>query len=369
MNKFLLNLSIIGIVLFAACDGDYRPQSVGAVDEVYVVMDSTDWNSQTALALEETFGKGIETLPSFESTYDLTFRQFNTNDELDNIRNLKNIILAAPIDGENNVSQLIRALLSDDVEERVRQGESFAFPLENQWVRDQWVLILTSTSDSSLAQKVRNSESSLVSHLMEREFDRREYEIYRRGEQVAINDSLWNEHGWKVRMQHDYIQTVDTSNVVVFRRTLPENDRWMMAWWKNDVDGIGFIDKEWINATRDSLLQQYVQGSREGSYVTTEYRNPRKVITTQMDREDRIIGYETLGTWRMTNDFMGGPFVNFTYYDPETERLFMIEYGQFAPSVSKRRFVRQFRAMGRTFESDSTWSSDPESITNLMREE
>ncbi|MDZ7719395.1 MAG: DUF4837 family protein [Balneolaceae bacterium] len=369
MNRFLLILTIIGIAFISACEGDYRSRSVGAVDEVYVVMDSTDWNSESALAIEETFGKGIETLPSFEATYDLTFREFNTNDELDNIQNLKNIILAAPIDAENNVGRLIRALLSDEVEERVREGESFAFPLKDQWVRDQWVLILTSTTDSTLSQKIRNSENSLVSHLMEREFERREYEIYRRGEQTAISDSLWNEHGWKVRMQHDYIQTVDTSNVVVFRRSLPENDRWMMAWWQNDVEGIGFIDREWINATRDSLLQKYIQGSREGSYVTTEYRSPRKVITNQMNREDRIIGYETLGTWRMTNDFMGGPFVNFTYYDPKTERLFMIEYGQFAPSVRKRRFVRQFRTMGRTFESDSTWNSDSESITNLMREE
>lgn len=369
MNKFLLSLSVIGIVLLAACEGDYRPRSVGAVDEVYVVMDSTEWNSATALALEETFGKGIETLPSFEETYKLTFREFNTNDELDNIQNLKNIIIAAPIDADNNVGNLIRALLSDDVEERVRQGESFAFPLEDQWARDQWVLILTSNSHEDLAGKIRNSESSLVSHLMEREFERREQEIYRRGEQVDISDSLWEEHGWKVRMQHDYIQTTDTSNVVVFRRRLPENDRWMMAWWQDDVDGIGFIDKDWINATRDSLLQKYLQGTREGSYVTTEYRSPRKVTTTQIDREDRIIGYETLGTWRMTNDFMGGPFVNFTYYDPATERLFMIEYGQFAPSVSKRRFVRQFRTMGRTFESDSTWNQDSESLTNLMREE
>ena len=58
----------------------------------------------------------------------------------------------------------------------------------------------------------------------------------------------------------------------------------------------------------------------------------------------------------MTNDFMGGPFVHFTYYDQMTDRLFMVEYAQFAPSVNKRRFVRQFQAMGRTFESDSTWN-------------
>lgn len=369
MNKFFLSISIIGMLLFAACGGDYRPVSIGAVDEVYVVMDSTEWNSKTALAIEETFGKGIETLPGYEPTYRLVFRDFNSNDELDEIRKLKNLIFAAPIDSEDNVARLIRALLSDEVEERVNSGESFAFPLSDRWARDQWVLLLSSTSDDELAEKIRNSESSLVDHLMEREFERREREIYRRGEQVAISDTLWNRYGWKVRMQHDYVQTVDTTNVKVFRRSLPDNDRWMMAWWEDDVEGIGFIDEDWINATRDSLLQKYVQGSREGSYVTTEYRSPRNVITRQMDRDDRIIGYETLGTWRMTNDFMGGPFANFTYYDPETKRLFMIEYGQFAPSVSKRRFVRQFRTMGRTFESDSTWNSNSESLTDRMREE
>ena len=368
MNKFLLTVSIIGILLFAACEGDYRPMSVGQVDEVYVIMDSTDWNSKTALAIEETFGKGIETLPGYEPTYTLIFRDFDSNDELKSLQDLKNLIFASPIDADNNVSRLIQALLSDEVEERVRSGESFAFPLEDRWVRDQWVLLLTSTSDDELAEKIRNSESSLVGHLMEREFERREYEIFRRGEQTAISDSLWENHGWRVRMQHDYVQTVDTSNVVVFRRHLPENDRWMMAWWKKDVEGIGFLDKDWINATRDSLLEKYVRGTRDSSYVTTEYRSPRKVITSQMETDGRLIGYETLGTWRMTNDFMGGPFVNFTYYDPETERLFMIEYGQFAPSVNKRRFVRQFRTMGRTFESDSTWNNDSEPITSKISE-
>ncbi|MEX0594243.1 MAG: DUF4837 family protein, partial [Balneolaceae bacterium] len=117
----------------------------------------------------------------------------------------------------------------------------------------------------------------------------------------------------------------------------------------------------WINATRDSVMERYVQGTREGSYITTEYRRP--VVTELLEDTGRLTGWETLGTWRMTGDFMGGPFVNFTWYDPESERLFMIEYGQFAPSVAKRRFVQQFRAMGRTFRADSTFgeSDYPES--------
>ncbi len=354
-NKLFLIPLIITLFIISACESDYRPMSIGQMDEVIVVMDSTQWDSETALAIEETFGKAIETLPGYEPTYRLTFRDFRNNEELDRLRENKNLIFASPIDSESNVGTFIRAILSEDIEQRVRSGESFAFPLEDRWVRDQWTLILTSNDDEELSEKIRNSEESLVGHLMNREFERRKQEVFRRGEQVAISDSLWENHGWMVRMQHDYIQTVDTTNVKVFRRALPENDRWMLAWWQDDIPSADFIDEDWINATRDSLLQKYVQGTREGSYITTEYR--RSVITKEMDLDNRLTGFETLGTWRMTNDFMGGPFVNFFYHDPETERLFMIEYGQFAPSVSKRRFVRQFRAMGRTFEADSTWNS------------
>ncbi len=362
-----LILPLALLFLISACSGDYRPKSIGEVDEVIVVMDSTQWNSETAMAIEETFGKMITTLPSREPSYRLTFRDFRNNEQLDRIRQHKNIIFAAPIDEETNVSRFIRSILSEEVENRVRNGDSFAFPLEDRWVRDQWSLILSSTDDAELARKIRNSEESLVNNLKELEFERRLEHIFRRGEQVAESDSLWENRGWSVRIQHDYVQTVDTTDVVVFRRYLPENNRWMWAWTQDNVESFDFVDQEWINATRDSLMETYIRGEREESYVTTEYR--RDIETREVQRDDRIQGYETLGTWRMTGDFMGGPFVNFTYYDPETERLFMIEYGQFAPNVTKRRFVRQFQSMGRTFQADSTWTqTDREQLTESMQD-
>jgi hypothetical protein len=338
-----------------ACDGDYRQRAIGENHEIIVVMDSTLHESETADAIRNTFGRTIETLPGEgEQLYTLRFRDFRSNQELDEIRKFKNLIFAGPIDDETNTSSFIRALLSEPVENRVRQGESFAFPLTNQWYRDQWTLILTSIDDYELADKILNAEERLVDSALEVEFNRWEESVYRRHEQTALSDSLWNKFGWRVRIQHDYVQTVDTLNVVSFRRSLPENDRWMWAWWQDGVDNADFVDESWINATRDSLMERYVQGTREGSYVTTEYRRP--VETKRLNRDNRLEAWETLGTWRMTRDFMGGPFVNLTYYDPDTERLFMLEFGQFAPSVAKRRFVQQFRAMARTFESDSTFT-------------
>ncbi len=352
LTSFLAPFALL--ILFSACNGDYRPKSIGAVDEVIVVMDSTQWNSETAMAIRETFGRQIETVPTPENAYNLTFRDFRNNDQLETLKGFKNVIFAAPLDQNNNVSSFISGILSETIEERVRREESFAFPLEDRWVRDQWTLILTSVSDEALGSKIRNAEEDLVGHLLDREFERRTEDLFRRGEQVAMSDSLWDKHGWKVRMQHDYIQVIDSSNAVMFRRYLPDNNRWMWAWWMDDIENTDFITTEWINATRDSLMEHLVQGERDGSYVTTDYRRP--LNTRSMDTGDRLTGYETMGIWRMTNDFMGGPFVHFTYHDPETNRLFMIEYAQFAPRVNKRRFVRQFQALGRTFESDSTWN-------------
>lgn len=338
-----------------ACGGDYRQRAIGENDQIVVVVDSSRMTSDAVEAIHEVFGQTIETLPGrSESLFRLQMRDFRTQDELEMIQKLKNIIVLGPIDDDSNTSSLIRALLSDEVEQSVRSGERFAFPLQNHWYRDQWTLVLTGTDDQSMAQRIRQSADRLVDNALQTEFRRWEQDIYESYEQTAISDSLMSRFGWSVRMQHDYIQTVDTLQVVSFRRSLADNDRWMWGWWMDGVESPDFVTPNWINTTRDSLMERYVQGTREGSWVTTEYRRP--VETERLENTGRLTGWETLGTWRMTQDLMGGPFVNFTWYDPDSERLFMVEYGQFAPSVAKRRFVQQFRAMGRTFRSDSTFT-------------
>lgn len=354
-----------------ACDGDYRQEAVGAFGDAVVLMDSTEFESRTAQAIRETYGRGIQTLPNYESLFDLRFVDFTNNEQLENIKKSKNLIIASSIDDSSNVGRFVRALIDDRVEERVRQGESFAFPLQDQWYRNQWAIILTSTNDSTLARNIRSTEESLVNSLMQKEFVRWQYDIYDRGENYALEDSLWQNHGWKIRVQHDWEKRLDTSYVsngslshlITMRRPLPDNDRWFWAWWQDSVKTDAFIDADWINAKRDSLMEKWIRGTRDSSYVTTEYR---RAVTTDTLTVDGNRAFETLGTWRMTKDAMGGPFANLTLYDQKTERLFILEFGQFAPRYSKRRFVRQFRAMLRTFESDSSWSVQYTTPQNMV---
>lgn len=370
MHRFvkLFPLLLVSFVLLS-CEGDYRREALGGFGEAVVVMDSTQWDSETAEAIRMTYGRGIDTLPNMEPLFDLRFTDFNNNARLETIKQNKNIIIAAPLTDTTNVANWIKALLSDEVEQQVRAGESFAFPFENRWYRNQWSIILTAPTDSALAHNIRIAEQTLVQSLMEKELTRWTYEIYDKGEKLALEDSLWQSHGWKIRVQHDWYKNVDTAytangeqnHILTMRRVLPQNDRWFWAWWKEDVHNIDFLDAEWINSKRDSLMEQWIRGTRDSSYVTTEYRRPVKTHPFELNKN---LAYETLGTWRMTHDAMGGPFVNLTIYDEDTRRLFMLEFGQFAPKYNKRRFVRQFRAMLRTFRSDSTWNNSTQSMAN-----
>ena len=366
-NIFTLLLGVTIVSIFTACNSDFRRRAGGSIEEIIVVMDSSMWNSETAKAIRETYGRNIMTLPNPVPFYQLSFTDFYTNKQLENLKSLRNVIIAAPIDEQSNTGELVRSSLPQENEDKVRSGESFAFPVKDQWYKDQYVIILTSTSDDELASKIRNSERSIISDVFERELLRWEEDVYDRLEQTQYSDSLWDAYGWKVRIQHDYIKNIDTLNFVTFRRSLIDNDRWMWAWWQDDVDNISFLDNNWINAKRDSLLETWIRGTREDSYTTTDYKH--HPVETQTFNLDNLFVHETQGVWTMTNDAMAGPFVNFTYYDPDTRRLFMVEYGQFAPVVrNKRRYVKQFRAMGRTFESDSLYNqrkANKEAISSL----
>jgi len=363
--KIIALLAIIGLMI--GCGGDYRKEARGSYGQVIVMMDSTQFNSQTADAIRTTFGDWIQTIPGKPPQYDLTFRDFNSNAQLEQIKRFKNLIVAAPLNDSTNVSRFVRALLSDNVEKEVAQGNAFAFPLEDRWYRNQWTMILTAPTDSALASKITNSEQTLTSGLLKKEFSRWKEDIYDRGEKFALEDSLWQNHGWKIRVQHDWVKHLDTTftdneeqaHFLTMHRPLPDNDRWFWAYWKNDVTNIDYLSDDWINAKRDTLMEQWVRGSRDSSYVTTAYERPWESSSFRLNGD---LTYETQGIWTMTNDAMAGPFVNFTIYDRDTERLFILEFAQFAPKYDKRRFVRQFRTMLRTFESDSTWQQQNQSM-------
>ncbi|AXJ01116.1 protein of unknown function (DUF4837) [Cyclonatronum proteinivorum] len=343
---FLLPVLFLSL---AACQGDYRPEAVGAPSEVIVLMDSTHADGPLGDAIRNTFGALIMTMPREEPRFDLIFRDLRTNVDMDIVHRHKNVIIAGPIDDQTNVSTFIRSLLGENVRESIRQNQSFNYLLRNVWSRNQAVKILSGPDIETLSNRILQNERRLVTELHDIELERWHRYVYRRAEQTDLSRDILETHGWSFRIQHDYRLGVDTLNVLTLRRFLPDNDRWIWVWWEDDFDDFDSIDREWITNKREDINRKYIQGGSEGKFVRTDFNRPYE------QRFMSIAGmeaYESRGIWRMENDLMGGPFINYTMFDQENNRLFMMEFGQFSPRWDQRRFLYQFEAMARTFVSN-----------------
>jgi hypothetical protein len=340
------------LLLFSACGGDFRQPANSPHSEVLIVMDTTRSENPIRGALSDVYGEYIRTMPRPEPRFDLRFRGIQSQAELQQIQKHRNIIIAAPIDEDSNIGLYLRALLSQEVQSRIREGGLFEIPLRDRWYRDQWILIYTGNSEEEIAARIRSESRSHLRTLSEIEIARWDKEVYRRGETKSIGDSLWVNHGFRFRVQHDYVLGVDTLNFVSMRRFLEDNDRWIWIWWKDNVQDIDFVSDRWIHATRDSILQQYIRGSRPDAYVRTDYRQP---LSTDYRRLNERLTYESKGVWVMSDFSMGGPFINYTKFDEAQQRLYMIEFAQFSPRYRQRRFLYQFEAMARTFETNPSF--------------
>jgi hypothetical protein len=347
----LLLISLITIFGLQACDGVYKPGSRGKISEILVVMDGSKWNSELGEAVRNTFGAEIRTMPRSEPLYDLRFADIRNNADLESIKLTRNVIFVASLDDESNVATYVNALLSEDVKRRVLDGQNFAFPLRDRWATDQWVLVLTAPDEATLTEKIMESAKPLVKNLNEVERERWTFDVFGKAENVALSDSVNDKHKWKIRIQHDYELSVDTTQFVSFSRLMPENYRYVWVFWDENVNDVTNIDHTWIDARRDSLWKKWVQGTRDSSYVTTQYAFP---IETETIDFKGYYAFHTRGAWMMNNRSMGGSFIQYSIYVPDQRRMYYVIGSIFAPAVPHRRFLNQFDAIAWTFEPGNT---------------
>ncbi|MGB1042844.1 MAG: DUF4837 family protein [Tenacibaculum sp.] len=100
-----------------------------------------------------------------------------------------------------------------------------------------------------------------------------------------------------------------------------------------------------ITAVRDTIGKKHIPGSKEGMYMITEQAYTPFTFDAEIDGKK---AYETRGKWEVKNDFMAGPFINYTVIDKENNRLVIFEGFTYAPSVNKRNFLFELEAIAKS---------------------
>ena len=98
-----------------------------------------------------------------------------------------------------------------------------------------------------------------------------------------------------------------------------------------------------IKKRRNNLTRTYVPGPLPGSYqlISDEYLEP---ISTEMSFQG-MFAVEMRGLWRIENDFMGGPFLSYTFVDEKRQKLITIDGFMYAPKQKKAPLMRELEAI------------------------
>lgn len=346
------------LLLVSGCEGDYRPRAVGPEGEITIVMDSSNWTGAPGEALRENVTPWVQTLPVSERYFQIRHIELTDERTYERIKDLKNVIIAAPLSDSTNETSFLRRRLSGEAEQAIMNGQTAVVSKPDLWRRSQRIYYVAAANPEALVETFRSRGSEIRSTFTEATLQRMQRRMYEDGRQTTLEDTLMRRHNFAVNVQSDFQIALDTTTAsegfVWLRRILAQTRREFFVYYIEDVSP-DQITPEWIYATRDSLTRRHLRGNVQG-FVKVDYR--RALNTEQRSLLDRY-GFETRGLWYMVapvdggNELQpiggGGPFVNYTFYDQATDRVYMLDGSIFAPEFDKLDFLRQMEVMARTF--------------------
>lgn len=343
------------LVTITGCEAlDYRPFAVGREGEVVVVIDSTRWAGPVGEAVRRNIAPYLGTLPAPEREFSVRRVSLTSQRFLDAVQAQKNVIFVSPISDDTPEARFMRARLDSSSVEAVMAGQSAVIPRRDLWRQQQQVVYVVAGSDEELIRVLDERGDDIRYQFNTITRERLTRDMFEKGRQFAMEDSVLTDHGFTLNMQHDYFVAIDTTNFIWLRRVVSsESWRSLFVYYVDDFDPTN-LTPEWIQQARDRLTETYVRGTMDG-FVTTDYR--RELTSENIDFNGRF-AYETRGLWHMmgrqpdgslVEHGMGGAFVNYTLYDEDSGRLYMIDGMIFAPGFDKREFLRQMEVIAWTF--------------------
>lgn len=197
----------------------------------------------------------------------------------------------------------------------------------------------------------RDSLYSLIarySNTIREQFYLNEYKrvqtAFKKLENINITKTLKSKFGFYLTVSEEFYLATNDDDFVWLRKEPKDGSLGLMI-YTMPYKGEQMFEQEYILSLRDSITKKHIPGPRRGSYMGVERRAEFVRDTTVIGNDIKAI--ETRGLWRLFNDFMGGPFVNYCFLDKKNNRFVMIDGFVYSPRNPKRDQLIQLEAVIR----------------------
>ena len=315
---------LLSVLVLGACQEKpakkYKPQSLGAINTVAVVMDNDLWEGAVGDKVREYFAAPLIGLTWDEPHFSLEHMP------------------PSVFRGTTRHRRAVLYVSKDSVEGAQVQNDLYATP--------QKVGVIKGATDAALIASIEAHAGQLMDSIRQMEVGEAQERFLR---SLSKETVMQDKFGVTMRLPSIYKVSKQEDNFVWIDREIQKGSMNIVAY---EMPGDHFeVDSTlvWdIIHMRESIGKQYIPGPDVPDKITykgTEKAFAPYVIPTEIAGKKAV---EVRGIWEIVNYPMAGPFLTYIINDKEHDRLLVLEGFTFAPATNKRDYMFELEAILRT---------------------
>lgn len=320
--RFHLYYFFIPFFLFISCRefNEAKPPSSSREGEVLVIIPDNLWNTAAGDSLKKFLLQPVEGLGQYEALFRVS--QIEKKEFSNTLKIYRNVIEIHLNDNSHSENALTVQF--------------------DKWAKPQIALNLYAFDEAELITNIEKYGNSITSYLNKAEL-KRKISSYKNLADKNIQSKLDTKFNLNVAIPRGYKWSFDDDNFVWIRN---ETSRTSQSIWlhkkKPETDD---LTPKKIIERRNAIVKKYIPGDAEGSYMKTA---GEEFLTFTQVKLNQIDAVRTNGLWDLEGDYMGGPFVNYSFI--HNENLITIEGFVYGPGKPKHTLLKQLDAIINSLE-------------------
>jgi hypothetical protein len=315
-------------LIFASCTVNTqsgKPRSTGTTSEILIVTDSKDtWEGPVGDTIRKWFSQPIPALSQPEQMFDML--NIASKDFNDLFKKFHNILII-------NINQDPTKPASSKL-------------TENVWSAPQRVITLSAPDVNSFFDEFNLKKKYYLDIF--NQLERKRIEVLNRmAGDISLQKKVTDKFDLFLSLPGGFYIASEAPGFIWLRHKVVKGKQdvelGIMVYMTEYLD-TAQLNPRYILNWRNIQTKQYVPGPSEGSYMvtSTDYIPP---VVSYPEEFPMDFTVEIRGLWKVENDFMGGPFINYTFVDENKNRLICMDGYVYNPNEFKRNYLRQLESI------------------------
>ena len=324
LNKTVMGVLCLLLIGLSSCDNETKvgkkDRSAGGTSEIMVVTQNNEqWDGMIGDSIREFFLQAQYGLPQPEAINKLT--HINVSGFTDMFKKHKCILI---VEIDPGLEKTV-----------VETGEDL-------WAAPQRVYKIIAPDRTSWCQSFNEHKDALKVMYDQVERDRI-MTVLRPSTDEKIMQRIQEKMGFSMTIPSGFFIAKDEPDFMWIRKELPKNSFGIFIYSTPYKDTLQ-LELPSLISVRDRLLQKYVPGPADGSFMTTEKEFVPPLLN-YIPTFPTGFAAEVRGMWCLVGDYMAGPFVSYSFPDQNTGNLVTVEGYVYYPNHDKRDDLLQLQSI------------------------